>query len=181
MSPAILSQAKRIANGDTDVLQNILANIFQNCTVASAKGKTLSIGEQVNFMKHRAGELRSGARNHFGNYDRKAGDVYNKHLYYQGKVEINYLHFEDDDGKGALTAFTAMKNSEDNYILKIDLENFIDTLSDRERIIFMKRLEGYQHREIADVMNLSLWTIGRKLTDIGRRFIAWFNIVEAER
>ncbi len=48
MDNVILSQANRIANGNPDVTQNILALNFQNYDAANARGKKLSIG-QVNY------------------------------------------------------------------------------------------------------------------------------------
>ena len=92
MDNAILSQANRIANGNPDIMQNILAWNFQNYNNAFVKGKQLSIGEQVNFMKHRAGEFRFGIRRDFG-YGRYHAneDVFNKKLYYSGEVEIHHV------------------------------------------------------------------------------------------
>jgi len=89
MDDIILSQANKIANGDPDVVQNILAWNYQNFSNAFEKGRVLSIGEQVNFMKHRAGELRSGIRRDFGHGGYHANeDVHCKNLYYNGEVEI---------------------------------------------------------------------------------------------
>ena len=77
MQPEIYSQAERIAGGDPDLKQNILAMAFQNTQNAIARGKELCIGEQVNFMKFRAGNLKSGSRYDFGHANYKSSeDVY---------------------------------------------------------------------------------------------------------
>ena len=97
MDTSILSQANCIANGDPDIVQNILACNFQNYIGALAKGKKLSIGEQVNFMKHRAGEFRSRYRRDFGHGGYHANeDVHCKKLYYSGEVEIFHIQYADE-------------------------------------------------------------------------------------
>ena len=115
MDTSILSQANRIAKADSDVMQNILACNFQNYIGALAKGKKLSIGEQVNFMKYRAREFRSRYRRDFGHGRYHAHqDVLNKKLYYAGKVEIHHFQYYDEseneedvnNGKGEITWFT---------------------------------------------------------------------------
>ena len=189
MSPAILSQAHRIANGDSDLEQNILACNVLNYQNAKTKGRTLSIGEQVNFMKQRAGEFRSGKRNDFGNVGHTAKDVFNRRLYFQGDVEVHHINYVDDgdhdekpeSGKGSLTLFTSLKSTEDNCIFRVDLDNFLQTVSERERLIFLKRLEGYKQREIADIVKLDVQIIRRTLSFVGKQFVFYFNIRHAER
>ncbi len=79
MQPEIYSQAERIARGDLDLQQNILAMTYQNTQNALSRGKDLSVGEQVNFMKFRVGNLKSGSRYDFGHANYKGSqDVYNK-------------------------------------------------------------------------------------------------------
>ncbi len=62
MDQIILQKAKRISKNDPDIQQNILAWNFQNLQSAAAKGRELSIGEQIKFMRRRASELRAGKR-----------------------------------------------------------------------------------------------------------------------
>ncbi len=189
MSPALLSQARRIAHGNPDLEQNILAHNCVNYANAKSRGKVLSIGEQVNFMKHRAGEFRSGIRNNFGARGHKANDVFNKRLYYDGEVELHSFHYEDngdneecpENGKGSLTLLTAMRNTEDSCIFRVDLENFLMTLSNRERTIFLKRLEGYKKGELAKTLKLNPTVIRQTLTTVGKKYVLWFDILHAER
>jgi len=190
MDNAILSQANRIANADADIAQNLLAWNIVNCESASAKGKILSIGEQVNFMKHRNGELRSGIRRDFGHGRYHANeDVFNKKLYYAGEVEIYHLQHEDDadheenphDGKGNITAFTSIKDVEASCIFSLDFEMFLANLSEKEKSVFLKRLEGYNIAEIAKDLMLDVTTIRRWLTMLGRKYVLWFGINGPER
>jgi len=190
MNQVILSQANRIAQGDQDVAQNILAWNCQNFKSASLKGKILSIGEQVNFMKHRAGEFKSGIRRDFGHNGYRAHlDMYNKKLYYTGEVELLRLQYEDDadheerpnDGKGDITAFTSIKNVEAGCLFQVDLEMFLERLTDVEKTVLIKRLEGFTIMEIAGVVKLNSSSVRGKLQYIGKRYVDWFNIDGAER
>ena len=186
MENVILSQANRIANGDPDIMQNILAWNFQNWSSASAKGKTLSIGEQVNFMKHRAGEFRSGIRRDFGHGRYHANeDVHCKRLYYTGEVEIHHLQYNDEseneedvnDGKGEITWFTSVKDVEASCIFHLDLEKFLALLSTKERNILLKKLEGFTNIEIADDLMVDVATVRRWLKTLCGRYSDWFGLV----
>jgi hypothetical protein len=190
MENVIISQANRIARGDPDIMQNILAWNYQNFTNAFVKGKKLSIGEQVNFMKHRAGEYRSGKRRDFGHGGYHANeDVHCKKLYYAGEVEIYHFQYEDDaeheedihNGKGEITSFTSIKDVEAACIFQVDLERFLALLSEKEQTIFLKRLEGFNMAEIANDVKLDVTTVRRWLKTLGRRYILWFGIPGAER
>ena len=185
MNPIILSQANRIANFDPDIAQNILAWNILNCESANAKGKTLSIGEQVNFMKHRAGEYRSGIRRDFGHGRYHANeDVHNKKLYFSGEVEIYHLQYEDEadheesphDGKGEITSFTSVKDVEAAVIFHVDLEKFLSLLSNEEQTIFLKRLEGFTLKEIAGACKLDVDAVRKWLTKLHGKYIHWFGI-----
>jgi hypothetical protein len=99
MDQIILSKASQISNKDSDIKQNILAWNFQNLKSAAVKGKKLSIGEQIKFMRRRAGELRAGTRRYFGNNGgHLAKDVFNKNLYYSGKLKLLKIHYTDESG-----------------------------------------------------------------------------------
>jgi len=185
MDTAILSQANRIANENPDTLQNILAWNYQNYNNAFVKGKQLSIGEQVNFMKHRAGEFRSGKRRDFGHGRYHANeDVHCKKLYYDGEVKIHHFQYEDDadheecpnDGKGDITAFTSIKDVEAAVIFQIDFEKFLSLLSNEERNIFLKRLEGFTLKEIANDIKLDITTVQRWLRTLCEKYIDWFGL-----
>ena len=56
MYDILMSQAQRIARGDDDIAQSIVALAHQAYKNASERGKTLSVGELVNVMKYRAGD-----------------------------------------------------------------------------------------------------------------------------
>jgi hypothetical protein len=182
MSPAVLSHARRIANGDSDVEQNILACNVQNYRSAQTKGKELSIGEQVVFMQHRAGEFRSAMRNDFGSKGCTSRDVLNKRLYYQGKVEVHHIDHEvenPENGKGAITAMTSVKNHEANYIFQIDMESFLASLPDQERLIFIMRIEGFNKTEIAKALCSTGNAVTKTLLRVGRKFAEVFEVDNA--
>ena len=179
MSQIILSQARRIANGDPDLRQNILACNIVNHRNANLRGKKLSIGEQVNFMKYRAGEFRSGVRNEYGSTGHTTKDAMSKRLYYEGVLEVHSIQYEEEQsqcGKGSITAYMSNKNAEDSYIFRMDLEGFVKALSDQERLIFIMRMNGYKQIEIANVMKLSVSMVRRTLSCIGRKYVHWFDI-----
>ena len=182
MSPAVLSHARRIANGNPDIEQNILACNCQNYRSARCRGKELSVGEQVVFMQHRAGEFRSAMRNDFGSKGCKSKDVLNKKLYYQGKVEIHHIDHEVENpegGKGAITAMTSVKNHEANYIFQIDMESFLSSLPDQERMIFVMRIEGFNKTEIAKTLRCNVSAVTKTLLRVGRKFATVFEVDNA--
>jgi hypothetical protein len=157
MDQIILSKAKQISNKDPDIQQNILAWNFQNIKNASAKGKVLTIGEQIKFMRRRASELRAGTRRYYGNNGgHLAKDVFNKNLYYSGKIKLLKIHYTDesgheedpDKGRSEIAAFISTKDVEAACIFKLDLEVFLQGLSEMERIILLKKLEGFSIDEI---------------------------------
>ena len=151
MDQIVLQKANQISNKDPDITQNILAWNFQNIKNASAKGKKLSIGEQIKFMRSRAGELKAGTRRYFGNNGgHLAKDVFNKNLYYSGMIKLLRIHYEDDSGneenpnrgRSEIAAFTSTKDVEAGCIFNLDLEKFLTSLSKIERTILLKKLEG---------------------------------------
>ena len=94
MRQEVLSQADRISRGDDDLRQNMLSFNYQNNYNALSRGKKLSIGEQVNFMKMRASELKSGKRYDFGhNRYKGSDDVYNLQRFYNGDVRVLRIHY----------------------------------------------------------------------------------------
>jgi len=179
MDQIILQKAKRISKNDPDIQQNILAWNFQNLQSAAAKGKVLSIGEQIKFMRRRAGELRSGTRRYFGNNGGHAQkDVFNKNLYYSGKIKLLKINYRDDSGndenpnrgRSEIAAFTSIKDVEAGCVFNLDMEIFLQGLSEMERIILLKKLEGFSINEISDLVNLSRYVVTAQLKNIGRRY-----------
>ena len=179
MNHAVYSQAKRIAKGDQDIEQNILAFNHLNLQSADARGKYLSIGEQVNFMKHRASELRSGARHYVGHGHYKGNDdVYSLVPYYQGKVKIHHFDFEEQtgDGKGELTFTSSIKHLEDECLFEIDFKQFTSMLTPMERQIFTSRIAGFAVEEISDELDITSSIVRKHLCDIGDAFKSWFEM-----
>jgi len=185
MDQKILKKAKRISKNDPDISQNILAWNFQNLKNAAEKGKKLSIGEQIKFMRRRAAELRAGTRRYFGNNGgHLAKDVFNKNLYYSGKIKLLKIHYEDESGneenpnrgRSEITTFTSIKDVEAACIFNLDLEVFLAGLSETEKTILLKRLEGFSIDEIGEIVNLSRYVVTSKLKNIGRRYVEYSGI-----
>jgi len=179
MDQIILQKAEQISNKDPDIQQNILAWNFQNLQSAAAKGKVLSIGEQIKFMRGRASELRAGKRRYFGNNGgHMAKDVFNKNLYYSRKIKLLKIYYEDesgneenpDKGKSEIAAFTSTKNVEAGCVFNLDLEVFLQGLSKMERMILLKKLEGFSINEISVLVNLSRYSVTTRLKNIGKRY-----------
>jgi hypothetical protein len=188
MDQIILSKANQISQGDPDITQNILAWNFQNLKSAAAKGKVLSVGEQIKFMRQRAGELRSGKRRYYGNNGgHLAKDVYNKNLYFSGKIKLLKINYRDESGneenpnrgRSEIAAFTSIKDVEASCIFNLDLEVFLQGLSQTERIILRKRLEGFSINEIGEVVRLSRYVVTAQLKNIGRRYSEYSGILLA--
>ena len=185
MDQIILQKASLISQGNPDIKQNILAWNFQNLKSAAAKGKKLSIGEQIKFMRRRASELRSGTRRYFGNNGgHLAKDVFNKNLYYSGKIKLFRIHYKDeagndedpDKGRSEIAAFTSIKDVEAGCIFNLDLEVFLAGLSGTEKTILLKKLEGFSINEIVGIVNLSRYVVTSKLKNIGRRYVVYSGI-----
>jgi len=183
MLDAVYSQAKRIARGDPDLEQNILAFNYQNLQSANARGKQLSIGEQVNFMKHRAGELRSGTRLPIGHGRYKGkDDVYHPLPYFQGKIQIHHFDYADgeneeqtSDGRGELAYTSSRMHLEDEILFDVDIEQFTSMLSPIEKRIFLSRVAGYNVDEIAKDLAISTSSVKKHLSEIGEAFKEWFK------
>ena len=182
MLNVIYSQARRISKGDDDLMQNILAFNHQNLQNAQLKGKYLSVGEQVNFMKHRASELRSGVRHYLGHGRYKGiDDVYSPFPYLHGDIQIHHFDYangdndeQTGDGKGELTFSTSIKHLEDECLFEIDFKQFTSMLTPVERKIFLSRLAGYSIGEIAKEIDLTTSSVRSYLSDIGTAFKSWF-------
>jgi len=185
MDQIILQKAKLISNKDPDISQNILAWNFQNLKSAALKGKKLSIGEQIKFMRRRAGELRGGTRRYYGNNGgHLAKDVFNKNLYYSGKIKLLKIHYEDESGneenpnrgRSEIAAFTSIKDVEAGCIFNLDLEVFVGELSKTEKTILLKRLEGFSINEIGKIVGFSRYVVTAQLKNIGRRYLDYSRI-----
>ena len=179
MDQKILKKANQISKNDPDISQNILAWNFQNLKSASAKGKVLSIGEQVKFMRSRAGEFRSGTRRYFGNNgSHLAKDIFNKNLYYSGKLKLLRIHYKDESGnrgypnrgRSEIATLTSIKDVEAGCIFNLDLEVFLSGLSRIERTIFLKKLEGFSIDDIGEIVGLSRYSVTTRLKNAGRRY-----------
>ena len=179
MLPAIQSQAMRIAKGDTDIAQDIQAMAFCTYQRALDRGKDLSVGELVNVMKYRAGEIRQGIKLPFGNISTKTtDDIFNVRNYYNGNVDIVPLEFQQNSPgeKGRYAALTEGRNVSDNVLFDIGFQWFMKRLDSENRKILQLRLENYRQSEIADMIGLTISTVCRRLRKIGMKFIEYFDL-----
>ena len=157
--------ADRISRGDKDLKQNILSLSYTNYCSAFSRKYELSIGELVNFMQLRAGELRRCKLRHFGNKGYNGTkDVYSKLRYYNEDVKLLHLQGRESADDVLMGTFHRRNTPlADNVAFKIDFKKFLTDLSKRERSILIKRMEGYQVKELSSLFNSSPSTISKCL------------------
>ncbi len=175
MLPAIQQQAMRIARGNNDIAQDIQAMAYCNYQRALERGKDLSIGECVNVMKYRAGEIRQGTKLHFGNISTKTtDDIFSV----RRNVEVVPLEFQQNSPgeKRRYAALTEVRNVSDNVLFEIGFNWFMKTLGSENRKILRLRLENYKLYEIADMIGLTIYTVSRRLRMIAVKFIEYFDL-----
>ena len=186
ISEPLVAQAYRIARGNQDHAQDILAMAHCNLQSAASKGKDLSAGELVAFMKHRCGELRQGKRLPFGNRSgRSTGEVYRVSNYLNGNVELLSLNFtkpdgesgEDAlDGQGQITAMIATRDMSEDALFEVGMEGFLGGFREWVRHAFLLKVAGYTYKEIAKGFCRSPDSVRHHLKLAGRKFIAYFEL-----
>ena len=170
--------ADRISRGDADLQQDILSLSYTAFTSAFSRGYELSIGELVNNMQYRAGELRSEKRRHFGNLGHNGTkDVYSKVRYYNNDVKLINLN------EGVVTEDILMDSflkrttpTADKVAFRIDFKNFLVNLQERDRLILIRRIEGYKVKEISKALGCTSSGISRRLKRIGREIAIYLDI-----
>ena len=168
----------RISRGDKDLKQDLLCLAYTNYRSKLSRGTELTIGELVNFMQLRAGELRQGKLLYFGNRGHKGSkDVYSKVRYYNGEVKI--LHLDGVVGTDDLLMDSFHRRAApiaDKIAFGIDFRNFLANLSERDRSILIKRMEGYQLKELSSLFNSTPSGISKRLRKIGKEITVSLNI-----
>ena len=168
----------RISRGDKDLKQDLLCLTYTNYRSKLSRGTELTIGELVNFMQLRAGELRRCRLLHFGNRGHKGSkDVYSKVRYYNGEVKI--LHLDGVAGTDDLLMDSVHRRNTplaDNIAFKIDFKNFLTDLPERDRSILIKRMEGYQLKELSSLFNSTPSGISKCLRRIGTEITVSMSI-----
>ena len=161
--------ADRISRGDMDLKQDLLSLSYTTYSSAFSRRHELSLGELVNFMLHRAGELRSGKRRHFGNLGHNGPkDVYSIVRYYNDDVKITHLNGSEGIDDVLLDSFHKRRAPiADKIAFRIDFKNFLMNLPERDRLILTKRMEGYKLKEISLIFNSSPSGISRCLKKMG--------------
>ena len=171
-------QADRISRGDQDLKQNILCLSYTTYCSAFSRRYELSIGELVNFMQFRAGELRQGKHLYFGNRGHRGSkDVYSKVRYFNGDVKI--LHIDSVVGTDDVLMGSFHRRNillADDIAFKIDFKNFVMRLQERDRSILIRRMEGYQVKELSSLFNSSPSTISKCLRRIGKEIVVSLDI-----
>ena len=170
--------AERISRGDKDLKQNILCLSYTTYCSAFSRKYELSVGELVNFMQLRAGELRRCKLRHFGNKGYNGTkDVYSRLRYYNDDVKLLHLSGSEGTDDVLMGSFHRRNISlADDIAFKIDFKNFLTGLSERDRSILIRRMEGYQVKELSSLFNSSPSTISKCLRRIGREITISLNI-----
>ena len=168
----------RISRGDEDIKQDLLCFTFTNYCSKLSKGRELTLGELVNFMQLRAGELRRCKLRHFGNQGYNGTkDVYSKLRYYNEDVKL--LHLSGSEGTDDVLMGSFHRRNiplADDIAFKIDFKNFLMELSERDRSILIRRMEGYQVKELSSLFSSSPSTISKCLRRIGREISVSLDI-----
>ena len=168
----------RISRGDKDLKQDLLCLTYTNYRSKLSRGTELTIGELVNFMQLRAGELRQGKLLYFGNRGHRGSkDVYSKVRYFKGDVKI--LHLDGVMGTDDLLMDSFNKRAvsiADKIAFKINFKNFLTELPERDRSILIKRMEGYQLKEISSLFNSTPSGISKRLRRIGKEITVSLSI-----
>ena len=181
MYDVLMSQAKRIARGDDDIAQSIVSLAYQAYKNASEKGKILSVGELVNVMKYRAGDLKSGVRRHYGSPGgcKFKDDVYNAGNYLRGDLEVLSMNFDSEDDsedRGVMAAKIAHRDFADSQMFKIGLSQFLKRFDEKIREMFNLKRIGYSYKEIATKLKTSARYVREKIKELGRQFIEYFDL-----
>ena len=170
--------ADRISRGDKDLKQNILSVSYTTYCSAFSRKYELSVGELVNFMQLRAGELRRCKLRHFGNKGYNGTkDVYSRLRYYNDDVKL--LHLSGSEGTDDVLMGSFHRRNiplADDIAFKIDFKNFLTGLSERDRSILIRRMEGYQVKELSSLFNSSPSSISKCFRRIGREITLSLDI-----
>ena len=168
----------RISRGDEDLKQDLLCFTYTNYCSKLSRGRELTIGELVNFMQLRAGELRRCKLRHFGNKGYNGTkDVYSRLRYYNDDVKL--LHLSGSEGSDDVLMGSFHRRNiplADDIAFKIDFKNFLTGLSERDRSILIRRMEGYQVKELSSLFNSSPSTISKCLRRIEREITLSLDI-----
>ena len=170
--------ADRISRGDKDLKQDLLCLSYTTFSSAFSRRYELSLGELVNNMQLRAKELRSEKRRHFGNRGYNGTkDVYSKVRYYNDDVKL--LHLSGSEGSDDLLMDSFHKKRApiaDKIAFRIDFKNFLSALPERDQFLLIKRMEGYQVKELSSLFNSSSSTISKCLRRIGKEITVSLDI-----
>ena len=170
--------AERISRGDKDLKQNILCLSYTTYCSALSRKYELSVGELVNFMQLRAGELRRCKLRHFGNKGYNGTkDVYSRLRYYNDDVKL--LHLSGSEGTDDVLMGSFHRRNiplADDIAFKIDFKNFLTELSERDRSILIKRMEGYQLKELSSLFNSTPSGISKRLRRIGKEITVSLDV-----
>ena len=170
--------ADRISKGDKDLKQDLLCISYTTYCSAFSRKYELSIGELVSNMQYRAGEFRSEKLRHFGNKGYNGTkDVYSRLRYYNDDVKL--LHLSGSEGTDDVLMGSFHRRNiplADDIAFKIDFKNFLTGLSERDRSILIRRMEGYQVKELSSLFNSSPSTISKCLRRIGREITLSLDI-----
>ena len=168
----------RISRCDKDLKQDLLCLTYANYRSKLSRGTELTIGELVNFMQLRAGELRQGKLLYFGNRGHKGSkDVYSKVRYFNGDVKLS--HLDGVAGTDDLLMDSFHRRAApiaDKIAFRIDFQNFLTNLSEKDRSILIKRMEGYQLKELSSHFNSTPSGISKRLRRIGKEITVSLSI-----
>ncbi|MBI5021740.1 MAG: hypothetical protein HZB59_09900 [Ignavibacteriales bacterium] len=141
-----------------DKVQDLVILAYEEFIRKVNEGKIMELALLIHYMKLRKKEVQIEMRG----YSRtNKTDVFNKRNYYEGKLELHSIDNSIFNGEGDTYADIIQdeSNLEDYLHYKIDLDTRLSKLSEKERIIFMMKEEGYNDDEIAQAVSVNIQTV----------------------
>jgi len=152
-----------------DKVQDLVILAYEEFIRKVNEGKIMELALLIHYMKLRKKEVQIEMRG----YSRtNKTDVFNKRNYYEGKLELHSIDNSIFNGEGDTYADIIQdeSNLEDFLHYKIDLDTRLSKLSEKEKIIFMMKTEGYKEEEIAQAVSLNEDTVRNFIHKLALKF-----------
>lgn len=152
-----------------DKVQDLIILAYEEFIRKSEGGKIMELPLLIHYMKLRKKEVQIEMRG----YSRtNKTDVFNKRNYYEGKLELHSIDNTvfTEDAETYADLIKDESDLEDYLHYKIDLDARLSKLSEKERIIFMMKTEGYKDDEIAHAVSLNIETVKNYIHKLALRF-----------
>lgn len=153
-----------------DKVQDLIILAYEEFIKKANEGKIMDLPLVIYYMKLRKKEVQIEMR---GCSRTNKTDVFNKRNYYEGKLELHSIDNTVFNGEGDTYADIIQDESslEDYLHYKIDLDARLSKLSEKERIVFMMKNEGYNDKEIAHAVSASIESVNKFFNKLELQFL----------